>query len=219
MHSVIIVSEVSLYREGLKLALGTNHLFSEVSAVSNTDAALKHVAATRPQIILVDLAMSDSLTTVRALRMQVPDAVIVVLTVPDVAAEILACAEAGASAYVTREASVSDLIATIKGAVVGKVRCSTPVADALFQRLSSLAVLRGGPGRFPSLSQREREILRLVAQGLSNKQIAQSLAIETSTVKNHVHSILDKLNVRRRSEAAALVHGVASTEGLPLTPV
>ena len=208
MQSVLIVSEIGLYREGLEIALRNHGEFPEIRTESSSGAALKLAATMQPQIVLLDRATEGGLDTVRELSTRVPAPSVIVLAVPDAVDDILACAEAGAAAYVTREASVSDLIGTIQAAVAGEVRCSTRVTGALFRRLSCLAEKSNGTSRHESLSRRETEILGLIVKEFSNKEIARSLGIEVSTVKNHVHHILEKLNVRRRSEAAALVRGV-----------
>lgn len=208
MQSVLIISEIGLYREGLELALRSCGEFPEISTASCSEAALKRAASIQPQVVLLDLATQDSLDTARALRTRVPAPTVIVLTVPDAVEDILACAEAGAAAYVTRGASVPDLIGTIRAAIAGEVRCSTRVTGALFRRLSCLAGQNDGANRHESLSRRETEILRLIAKQFSNKEIARRLGIEVSTVRNHVHHILDKLNVHRRSDAAAFVRSV-----------
>src|SRR2546421_13075479 len=119
--------------------------------------------------------------------------------------DVLASAEAGAIAYVPREASLEDLVAVIECAVRGEAVCSPRVAGALLRRIAVLAT-DGRSDRVPArLTKREREIMGLIDEGLSNKEIAKRLRIEVATVKNHVHNILEKLQVHRRGEAAARV--------------
>src|SRR5439155_3862772 len=133
------------------------------------------------------------------------DARIVAFAVVETDAEILACAEAGVSAWVPREGSIDDLVATIESVERDELHCPPKLASTLFRRLASLT--RRLPQRSPAdgLTAREREILALIDRGLSNKEIAVRLSVEVTTVKNHVHNILDKLQVSRRNEAAAFV--------------
>jgi two-component system, NarL family, nitrate/nitrite response regulator NarL len=132
---------------------------------------------------------------------------VLALTVPNRETEILAFAEAGIAGFVTLEASVAELVEAIESVARGEALCSPSVAAALLRRLASLAHSRTSADPTGPLTAREREILALIDEGLSNKQIAQRLRIELPTVKNHVHHILVKLGADRRAEAAALVRG------------
>ncbi len=134
--------------------------------------------------------------------------------------EVIACAEAGVACCLTAEASIDDLVAAIGSVARGEAPCSPWTAAVLLRRVASLARERRAPvgthvaeAPRPRLTTRELEIVELVDQGLSNKQIAQQLHIELPTVKNHMHRILDKLGVRRRAEAAELVRSGAAGGG------
>ncbi len=131
-----------------------------------------------------------------------PNVKIVAIAVREIEHDIIACAEAGVTGYVPREASIADLIAAVMGAVQGELKCSPRIARSLFRRVSVLA--RAGAvtsGDLRSLTPREVQIARLIHQGMSNKEIALKLCIEVATVKNHVHNILEKLQVKNRREA------------------
>lgn len=206
MMRLLIVGDVGLYREGLAFALSQDDEFHDVLTAGDISAALRVVHDSPPDVILVDLVMSNALTTMRSLAQIAERSVLVALTVPDAAADIIACAEAGAVAYVTRTQSIDDLQATILAAMRGELRCSVKVAGALFRRISTVETQTRGPERLQTLSPRETEILHLIEEGLSNKEISRTLGIEVATVKNHVHHVLEKLKVRRRGEAAALLH-------------
>ena len=117
--------------------------------------------------------------------------------------DVIAWAEVGAVGYVSREASIEDLATTIEGVAKGETICSPRITTLLFQRVATLAH-EGRPDQpRPRLTPREREVARLIQRGHSNKEIASELHIEVATVKNHVHSILKKLEIRRRGEAVA----------------
>src|SRR5439155_827652 len=108
-----------------------------------------------------------------------------------------------------REASIDDLVTVIESVARGEAICSPRVAAGLLRRVAALAAGHGGDLPRAQLTNREREIVRLIDNGLSNKEIARALGIEVATVKNHVHNILEKLQVHRRGEAAARVRGTS----------
>jgi DNA-binding NarL/FixJ family response regulator len=122
--------------------------------------------------------------------------------VPEADDEIVQLAEAGVDGLVTRDASLADVLDAVAAAVRRETLTSPTVAAVLLRRVASLAGERR-PAETSSLTRREREIVALIGRGLSNKEIAQSLRIELSTVKNHVHNILEKLHVPRRTDAVA----------------
>jgi DNA-binding NarL/FixJ family response regulator len=138
---------------------------------------------------------------------------VVAIGLDDSDAEMLACAEAGAVGYVTREGTLEELVAVIQSAAKGELVCSPRVSGALARRVAALSaeVAPGSASR--RLSRREREIAALIGDDLSNKEIASRLSIEVATVKNHVHNMLDKLNVHRRSDAASAARLLARAEG------
>ena len=126
---------------------------------------------------------------------------------PESEQDVVACAEAGVAGYVTRDASIDDLVATIDSVVRGEALLSPTVGATLLRGVAAPAVGdRHDIGE--RLTAREWEVLDLVGEGLSNKQIAKRLEIETPTVKNHVHNILEKLDAHSRTEAAARARGV-----------
>jgi len=157
--------------------------------------------------------MLGSTVTMRALAAVEPELKVVALGVPEVEPHILACAEAGVTAYVPREGSLDDLVATLKGVAVGEMRCSPRIAASLFRRVATLALERHAERATGRLTVRETEILKLVDEGLTNKEIARRLYIELPTVKNHMHNILEKLQLRSRREAAAWMRRCAEGTG------
>ena len=207
MIQVLILTDIRLYREGLAQVLARDSCVGICGVAGRLDTALSMIGERKPDVTLVDLAMSGSLAAVRAIRLMDPGSKIIALGVPDTEADLLACAEAGVAGYVSRAAGVDDLIATIQQAGRGELLCSPRVAAALRERLTSLADGQGSLGTVPHLTSREREILALLEQGLSNKDIARQLGIEVPTVKNHVHNVLDKFRVHRRGQAAARFRG------------
>jgi DNA-binding NarL/FixJ family response regulator len=131
-----------------------------------------------------------------------PAAKVIVCAVPETEDDVIPCVEAGAAACLAHETPFTELVATIEHVVSGESLASPRVTAMLHQRLAKLSSERSN-GHEEQLTLREREIVALIDQGLSNKQIAKRLYIEVPTVKNHVHNILEKLNVNGRYEAAA----------------
>jgi two-component system nitrate/nitrite response regulator NarL len=160
-----------------------------------------------PDIVLVDLAFGDSIQAIAALTATVPAARTVVVSVAQDERCVVDCARAGVAAFVSRDATVADLRRTILQTARGEHPGPSWLMPMLLRRVASHAEPEAPPeSSLQRLTRREREVLDLVADGLSNKQIARRLRIELPTVKNHVHSILDKLDVSRRAQAVAYLH-------------
>lgn len=207
MIRVAIVADTRLYREGLAQVLGRDSRIIVVATVARREEALASLPAVQSDVVLVDMATPDSCSLVRAMLDRVPHTRVIALGVAEDGDDVLGCAEAGVAGYVPREASIEDLVAVIESVARGEAICSPRVAASLLRRVAALASTHGGALPLTHLTSREREIIRLIDDGLSNKEIARHLGIEVATVKNHVHNILDKLQVHRRGEAAARMRG------------
>ena len=205
--TLLIVTDVRLYRDQLIEALGRGVAGATIeSSPSGADAAARFTrAGADADIVLLDLRCRDSHRLLQAIAMLRPAGRLIVFAVDDDDAEVLACAEAGASAYVSSDATVEALVDAIETVARGDQHLPPRVAAALFRRLAVHDDADPDLSGSTSLTVRERQILALVVQGLSNKEMATALHIEVATVKNHVHSVLLKLRVRSRSEAAARV--------------
>lgn len=198
--AVALLVDVRLYRDGLVRALENRSELHVVASAPVTPQALQLLAAQRPEIVLLEVAAARTATIVHSILEALPEARVVAIGSADEELDPVACAEAGAAGYVPSEASLEDLIATIVGVAQGEFPCTPRVASLMARRISSLAARHE---ELPvTLTVREREILRLIDAGLSNKEIAQRLGIVVSTVKNHVHHILHKTHVTRRAQAA-----------------
>lgn len=193
--AVTIVSDVLLYREGLAASLIRDGRL-EVVGLFDSQEALPGIARERPDAVLLDGAMSDCLVLARKIRAHFSELRIVGFGICGGADRLVDCAESGLAAFVDSGGNVGELVDAVLGALKGELACSPEVTALMCERLANLA---SGAHRPDALTRREREIAALIGQGLSNKEIANDLRIGPSTVKNHVHSILEKLNVRRRS--------------------
>jgi DNA-binding NarL/FixJ family response regulator len=193
---------VSLYCEGLACLLAREEDVEVVGVGLSRHEIVARVTELDPDVVLLDPTLPEGMETIRELALSLEMRVIA-LGCPENDIETIACAEAGVSGFLTPDASISDLIATIHGASEGELLCSPKLAGVLLRRVTALAASRSGDAPPSPLTMRELQVVRLIDAGLSNKQIATTLEIELSTVKHHVHHILEKLEVERRGEAVA----------------
>jgi DNA-binding NarL/FixJ family response regulator len=205
---VLLVTNVRLHRELLADALAEQDGI-ELAGSAPSDVAATAAAMFEPSVVVVNTPSAIAADELHALAVALPDAKIVAVGVPSDDDAIVRILEAGAAGYVTAEQSLPDLIAAVEAAAAGELQCPPRLAAALAKRVTALAAggardANGANGN--GLTPRQREIASLIAEGLSNKQIARSLSIEHATVKNHVHTILSKLGVSRRDQVAGRLH-------------
>lgn len=201
---VFVLVPVRLYRDGIVEAVRRDPRFRLAGSAASLEEAQVVLGelARPPDVALVDLRLPDGPGAARALRAGWPGTGIVALAVREADEDILSWAEAGVAGLVSREATLDGLLDAVEAAARHEVLTSPSVTAVLLRRVAEAAGAHpfGAP---VSLTRREREIVWLIGRGMSNKQIALALRIELSTVKNHVHSILDKLAVGRRTDAVA----------------
>jgi DNA-binding NarL/FixJ family response regulator len=200
---VFILSDVRLYREGLERSLARQQAFDTLGTADLSGAAVARVVAMQPDAIIIDIGAPDSFAVAKLLGISLPTVKIVAFAVNEVDYLVLACAEAGIAGYVGPDGSEEDLVAAVEYALRGELYCSPRIAGLLFRRVAVLSAQPQKPAEQTPLTEREQQILGLVGEGMSNKEIGRALRIGDSTVRNHVHSILEKLEVHRRGEAAA----------------
>lgn len=202
--SVFIVSDIKLYCDGLERLLVNQSDVRVIGTALSCHEAMVALTIAMPDIALIDLAMCQSLGTIRQIVDAAPSMKVVALTATESETEIVACAEAGIAGYVTRNSSVEDLVRCLRSVVVDELQCSPRVAAYLLRRVGVRAKDATEMAPFTPLTKRESHILDLIGQGLSNKEIARLLNIEVSTVKTHVHNILEKFQVHRREEVVVM---------------
>jgi DNA-binding NarL/FixJ family response regulator len=203
MTRVLILAEIGVHRDALAGSLGSDERFDVVGVSADPEEAVTAVEEVGPEIVLVDMPTPAGANAVRTLVAAAPEIKVVALAVPEVERDVIAFAEAGAAGYVACEGSMDDLVAAVESVARGECLLSPEIAAKLFRRVATLAREPRLEPIDERLTARELDVLRLIDEGLSNKEIAKALSIELPTVKNHVHSILEKLNVRRRTAAAA----------------
>lgn len=216
---VLIVADVRLYREGLAASLASRSNLRVVATSSGRADAREKVHAAGVNVVVVDIAMRESLELIHDLHREAVATKILAFAVEDVASDILDCAEAGAAGYVTADASVDDLVAAIERIADEELICSPRIAAKLFRRMSERSDGRAADTfHAKTLTIRERQVLDLIRQGLTNKEIAQRLNVAEPTVKSHVHNLLEKLNVPTRAQAAVRAATAASRRRSSLAP-
>lgn len=211
---LLIVDEYRLFQECLASFLSKYKEFIAVKLIADPKEALVEARKLQPDVLLVnvDFPNNKALELTKQIRLELPQVKVIVFQLVEDESKVLEYIEAGATGYVSREASMQDLLNTIRLVYSGETVCSPRIAYSVFSRVAELS--RKSRNRVVTestgLTAREMEILHLISIGLSNNQISQQLYLSLHTVKNHVHKILEKLEVRSRSEA---IH-YASNKGL-----
>ena len=207
--NILLVNEIRLIGNVLVAALEDEQDINVVGTVTTAEDALKMVHEKDVDVALVSTRLSDqgALKLTSAITESAPETKVLALGLTEEKKRVLRYVEAGAAGYVLKDDSLDDLINTVRATQEGKVFVSPKIAAAMMERLSDLAQMfsdiENGVAEDAELTSRESEVLELIGDGLTNQQIAEQLVIEVGTVKNHVHSILEKLNVSSRGEAAA----------------
>jgi len=197
---VLLVDDHSVVREGLRAFLRLQPDIDIVAEAGDGPTAVQRAADEQPDVVLLDVVMpgGDGLASLRAIRERAPAAHVVVLTSYADDAQLFAAMEAGAAGYLLKDIDPADLAAAIREAHAGRPALHPAVAQRLMRHAAAPAPTSD------SLTSRERDVLRLIVEGLANKEIAARLRIGEKTVKTHVSRILAKLEVTDRTQAAVL---------------
>jgi DNA-binding NarL/FixJ family response regulator len=201
---VLIVDDNCVVRHAVAHALAADGAFHVVGTTGlGQDAPLSAIETTTPDVVLMPALARHTIDLTHAITRRFSGIRVVVLGVKDDPAAVTDAIEAGAVGYVPEEASVEECRETLRLVADGETRLDTRVAASVVGRLAALASVRRADERARNarLTPRETEILGLVAEGMTNKEIAAQLHVEEQTVKNHVHNVLERLGLRRRHEA------------------
>ena len=205
MTALVVLARVRLYRDGLADIFVNRTDFTIAATAADEADGLALIRELSPDIVLLALDPATGAALVRAIVAQAPETRVVAVGIADNDSEVLPLAEAGVAGYVTTDHSAEDVVRVVESVARGEALCSPRIAATLLQRVATLSRRQELHPDSAALTARERQIVELIDQGLSNKEIARRLQIEVATVKNHVHHVLEKLNVARRGEAAALL--------------
>lgn len=205
---ILIVDDHNLFRQGLIRILGDYDQLQIVGEAANGQEALRLVDDVQPDLLLMDVNMPvmSGPEAVQALRGRHPDLPVVMLTVSERDEDLFEAIRAGANGYLLKNVGAAELLEGIQRVFAGEAMVAPPMAARLLEEFRSLpapASQETEKASVEALSEREMDVLRLVAQGLANKEIADALGLSEHTVKTHLQNILDKLQLRSRAHAAA----------------
>jgi DNA-binding NarL/FixJ family response regulator len=194
---VIVADDHALFREALASLISSRPGFAVVGQATDGAEAVKRVQTERPDLVLMDISMPvmDGIEATRAVKASLPQTKVAMLTMLDGERDLLKALRAGADGYILKDCSPSELFGQMEAVVSGKASVSPTLAGQMLTKLAN------GNAVEP-LSQREMTVLRLVAQGESNKAIARSLGITENTVKKHLSNLMDKLGMENRTQLA-----------------
>jgi two-component system, NarL family, response regulator LiaR len=194
---ILLVDDHSVVRQGLRMFLSIDPAFEVVGEASNGSEALDLVATLKPDVVLMDLIMPvmDGVEATRLIRRQHPEIEVIALTSVLEDNAVIGAVKAGAIGYLLKDTGADELLKAIRAASAGQVQLSPAVAERLMHEIRT-------PENPEKLTERETDVLRCLAEGKANKEIARELLVSETTVKSHVSNILTKLGVPSRTQAA-----------------
>ena len=208
MISVALIEDNRLVREGISSLLSQVDEFELVAAASRLDTEL--LRNVRPQVLLLDLGLrnGDSLRLAEKVLSEFPGSKVIMMDVLPVREEIMEFLNLGVSGFIMKDASFDDVVRAIRKVVEGAQVLPPQMSDTLFSRIASDAVVTGRKKSLNAvrMTPREREVIGLIAEGLSNEEISRSLRIATYTVRSHVRNVMEKLMLHTRLQIAAYAH-------------
>jgi DNA-binding NarL/FixJ family response regulator len=202
--AILIIDDCTLHRDNLAAALTLNGMAAP-SVAWDLPSLIDALNSIDPDIVLLDIASHDRASLLRAATGRIAGGRVIVLGASeDHESEIVACAEAGVVGYHMRTDSLQDLLRMMREVATGQTSCTPKISTILLRRISALASQRQPVAKGLALTTRETQVLKMLELGRSNLEIAEQLSITVHTVKNHVHSLLNKLGVGTRADAAVL---------------
>jgi len=205
----LLIEDNRLLREGLAAMLKEQPDIRVTASSGNSDAMQK-LKDLKPDVVLLDVGLRSmsSLRLVKFIKKNSPHAKVIVMDLAPVQTELMEYVRAGVSGFVLKDATFDDFIRTIRSVAKGAKVLPPVLTGSLFSQIVDHATRKGKGNPFKSvkMTSREREVVALIAEGLSNKEIAKRLSLATDTVKSHVHNILEKLALHTRLEIARFAH-------------
>lgn len=200
---VVVVDDEELFRRGLVMLIGMDSDLSVVGEAASGPEALDVCSGTSPDVVLLDVKMprGSGLESCVAIKQAVPSASIIMLTSSDEESDLYAAIKGGASGYLLKASSINEVGQAIRGAAAGQSLISPAMAAKLLDEFKQMSAPVDRQSMLPTLTDRETQVLKLMARGLTNREIGKELFISDNTVKNHVANILGKLQLRSRVEA------------------
>lgn len=210
---LILIEDNRLLREGINAMLKKDADINVIAAFSDSDFVLEKIEELKPNILLLDLGLTNknSLELVKSVKNTYPDVKIVVMDLVPIQEDIFQFVEAGVSGFILKDATVTEFIKTICSVAGGEKVLPPTMAGSLFSQIIEYGVKVLGPSKTTQslkMTKREREIIKLIAEGLTNKEISYKLNISIYTVKSHVHNILEKMALNTRVQIAINAHTI-----------
>jgi len=218
---VLVIEDNRLVRDGLAALLDAQPDFKVVAAAEGAHAGLLQLRETKPHVVLVDatLGNNDSQRLVQSVRKEAPDSKVIVMDLLPAQEDVIEFIKAGANGFIVKDATIEDFVRTIRSVAEGADVVPPALTGTLLSHIVEQAVTRSTAAVLEAvqMTKREQEITSHIAEGLSNKEIAQRLNIATYTVKSHVHNILEKLALHSRLQIAAHAHRSSAPHSIPHT--
>jgi DNA-binding NarL/FixJ family response regulator len=209
--SLVLIDDNRLLREGLAAMIHTQPGFRVLAASADVDEALQKVRESKPDVVLLDFGLEDhdSLNLTATVHGEVPGARVIVMGLLPLQEDVANYVQAGASGFIMKDASFEDFFATIRAVAGGAEVLPQALTNSLFSQIARNAGQSRSKARALEsvrLTNRERQVIDLLGEGMSNKEISTRLHIAVHTVKSHVHNVLEKLALHSRLEVAAFTH-------------
>jgi DNA-binding NarL/FixJ family response regulator len=214
MIQIAIVEDNRLVRDGLALRLGEQADFTVSYSAPNGDMEALRDSAPHALLLDVGLEGDDSLELAQRIRIDLPHIRVIVMDLLPIHKDLVEFVNAGVAGFILKDATLNDLVATIRAVANGQTILPPEMTTTLFSQIVEDAVTRGATGMHEStdLTSREREVVDLIGNGLSNKAIAKKLGISPHTVKSHVRNVMDKLALHSRLQIAAYLRRTQDDE-------
>lgn len=209
--SVLIIEDNRLLREGIAAMIEKEEDLKLAAAFGDCGKALQWITEAKPEVILLDLGLrnQNSLHFVKGLKKNYPQIKVIVMDLALVQEDVLAFIQTGVSGFIIKDASIDDFLRTIRAVVKGEKVLPPRLTDSLFSQIIHEAVTESDTSKIiesVAMTKRERQVIDLVADGSSNKDIAEKLNLSPYTIKSHIHNILEKLTLHSRVQIANYAH-------------
>lgn len=203
---ILIIEDNRILREGIAAALGRSKDVAVAAISGGGDEALRKAGAAKPQVVLIDLGLEspNCLEIVKSAKKEFPGVKVIGMGLIPSQSDIMEFVQAGAEGFILKSATVEEVLETILAVAGGETVLPSAMAGSLFSQVAEFALRKGKRNlrNDVRMTVREKEVIALIMEGMSNKRIAESLAIATFTVKSHIHNIMEKLALHSRLEIA-----------------